>query len=171
MQPPEAAGQPQPSEVVRSRESLWIRWSALSWGQRILMARAGVWLPVFSLAVNVLPLRRILSVMDLDQVSLDDGIPAPRVVDPVQAVDVARALSAVAARLPWTSTCLARALAGARLLHGKGLQASITLGVARGSAGGMGGDPVLAHAWLDHAEVTVSGAQERLFLPVGRFWG
>jgi len=171
MQPRETAGHRETVEAAPRSASLWVKWGALSPGQRILMARAVVWLPVFSLAVDVVPLRRIMSVMDLDQVSLDDGGSAPRLVDSAQAMDVARALSAVAARLPWTSTCLAQALAGARLLHGVGLQASITLGVAKDSAGGRHGDPMLAHAWLDHGDVTVSGAQERRFLPVGRFSG
>lgn len=100
------------------------------------------------------------------------GIPAPGSVDSAQAVDVARALSAVAARLPWTSTCLAQALAGARLLHGKGLQAMLTLGAAKRPAAGLEGDPVLAHAWLDHGDVTVTGAaQQGRFIPVGRFVG
>ncbi len=171
MQPREPAGQPQRVEGTSSGESLWVKWSALSSGQRILMARAGLWLPVFSLAVNALPLRRILSAMDLDQVSLDDGMPAPGVVDAAQAMDVARALSAVAARLPWTSTCLARALAGAWLLHRSALSATITLGVARGLPGDHGGDGVVAHAWLDHGDVTVTGGAQGRFLPVGRFVG
>lgn len=178
--PAASEGGPSAVDAAAGRESLWRKWGAQSPRQRILLTRAGMWLPVFSLAVQVVPLRRIVSVLGLEQVNLDGptapgvaepNASAPRVVDSARAVEVARALSVVAGRLPWTSTCLAQALTGARLLHSDGLQASVTLGVAKGSAAEPLGDPVLAHAWLEHGGVTVTGAQERRYQPVGRFFG
>jgi len=153
--------------------SLWHRWSALSPAQRSLVVRAGFWLPVFSLAVKLVPLHRIMAVLGLHQGSLN-GSPAPADADadPARVADVTRALTVVAARTPWTSTCLAQALAGARLLHSTGLTATVTLGVAKGPPGALEADSILAHAWLDHGDVTViGGARERRYLPVGRFLG
>ena len=153
------------------RGSPWHRWSALSPAQRSLVVRAGFWLPVFSLAVRVVPLRRIMQALGMSQGSLDSP-PAPANADPARLADVARALTVIAGRTPWRSTCLAQALAGARLLHSTGLTATITLGVAKDGSGALKGDALLAHAWLDHGNVTVTGgAQERRFLPVGRFLG
>lgn len=56
---------------------------------------------------------------------------------------LARRLNRVAERLPWTSTCLVRALAGRMLLaHRKIPGGRVRLGVRRE------GDRLAAHAWL-----------------------
>jgi len=112
-----------------------------------------------------------MAVLGMSQCSIDRP-PTPTNADAGRAADVARALTVVAGRTPWTSTCLAQALAGARLLHSTGLTATITLGVAKRGPGSLRGDPMLAHAWLDHGDLTLTGgAQEFRFLPVGRFLG
>ena len=53
------------------------------------------------------------------------------------------AIPALARRLPWSSTCLVRALAGARLLRRRDVPVTLHLG-ARSAGNGT----LLAHAWL-----------------------
>lgn len=141
----------------------WRKWRPLTPRQRRLILSAALWLPSMSLAVNTVPLRRITGFLGLR--------PSP---DPIQggwvdreaAVDTGRAVAAVAARTPWTSTCLAQALTGARLLRVRGLPVTVTLGMYR--SGGRSS----AHAWLEHGPVVVTGAAPpNTYVPVGRFIG
>lgn len=56
---------------------------------------------------------------------------------------IARRLNRIADRLPWTSTCLVRALAGRILLANRGLHGGrVRVGLRRD------GDVLAAHAWL-----------------------
>ena len=61
---------------------------------------------------------------------------------PADAQRIARAIAAAAARVPWRSDCLIRALAARRWLARHGCAAQLHLGVARADEG------LAAHAWL-----------------------
>ncbi len=141
----------------------WRKWRALTPRQRRLILSAALWLPPMSLAVNTVPLRRITGFLGLRP--SPEPIAGGR-VDREVAVDTGRAVTAVAARTPWTSTCLAQALTGARLLRVRGLPVTVTLGMSR--SGGRSS----AHAWLEQGPVVVTGAtQNNVYVPVGRFTG
>ena len=74
---------------------------------------------------------------------------------------VAWALGVAGRRTPWTSTCLARALAGHVMLHRRGISSTLTLGVAPSLA---------AHAWLRCGAFDVcGGAEAESYTPVARF--
>lgn len=65
---------------------------------------------------------------------------------------LARRLNRIADRLPWTSTCLVRALAGRMLLAHRGLHGGrVRFGVRRE------GDGLAAHAWLILGPVVLLG--------------
>lgn len=64
---------------------------------------------------------------------------------------VARRLERVAAHVPWRTTCLVRAIAGALLLRRRGIATTIRLGVNRGDNG------LAAHAWLLVGDTIVLG--------------
>ena len=57
---------------------------------------------------------------------------------------VAWAIRLASRHLPWTSTCLMRAMAGQWMLRRRGVSGSVHLGVARNEVSG----EWLAHAWL-----------------------
>lgn len=82
----------------------------------------------------------------------------PLELDPgLQAIarDVRLMIRVVAARLPWASSCLVRAMAARHVLRRRGLPCTLYLGV----------DPKLpplrAHAWLRSGVVYVTGAPAR----------
>lgn len=68
-----------------------------------------------------------------------------------------RALSVVSACVPWKSTCLTLALAGAAMLRLRRLPGTLFLGVTRSSekAGSME-----AHAWLSAGGIIISGGAD-----------
>jgi|SRR5882757_9012683 len=75
------------------------------------------------------------------------------------------AVQAIAARTPWTVTCLMQALAGSAMLHRRGVASCIHLGVAADD------DSYAAHAWLSAGPHILTGSGEReRFTEVGRYW-
>jgi hypothetical protein len=82
--------------------------------------------------------------------------------------DWAWALNAVAKRLPWTATCLMRALAGQYWLRRQHIPATVVIGIAPGetaSAKTFG-----AHAWLCCGDLVLTGGQEAArFKPIASF--
>jgi hypothetical protein len=69
-------------------------------------------------------------------------------------LEVRSALRAGVRRLPWHSTCLARAIAGRLMLGWRGTPTTLVLGVAPN------GESVAAHAWLIAADGYVCGGRE-----------
>jgi hypothetical protein len=91
-----------------------------------------------------------------------DGPPASRSADP-RARAIASALRRGAARLPFHSSCLARALAGRMMLARRRMPSTIVFGVA-------GGGELRAHAWLVAGDGMVCGGREAgAFTPIAAF--
>jgi len=82
---------------------------------------------------------------------------APRTaLDPAEreaALAVGRALRRAANRLPWTSSCLVRAVAGRMMLRRLGLPTLLELGARPEGA------RLAAHAWLRCGDIDVIGAE------------
>lgn len=73
---------------------------------------------------------------------------------------VGRTVDAVAARLPWHSTCLVRCVAGRMMLTRRGIPAHIVFGVA------VDDGALSAHAWLlTGGEALIGGAEAPGFAP------
>lgn len=86
--------------------------------------------------------------------------PRRATTDPVS-LEVRGALRAGVRRLPWRTTCLARAMAGRMMLSSRGTRSTLVLGVAAN------GETVAAHAWLTTADGWVCGGREaRRFRPL-----
>ncbi|GAA0584633.1 lasso peptide biosynthesis B2 protein [Rhizomicrobium electricum] len=66
---------------------------------------------------------------------------------------VARRLQRVAAHMPWRTTCLVRAIAGALMLKRRGIPSTIRFGVNRADGG------LSAHAWLLVGDTIVLGGE------------
>jgi len=83
---------------------------------------------------------------------------APRTaLDPAEreaALAVGRALRRAANRVPWTSSCLVRAVAGRMMLRRLGLPSLLELG-----ARPEGAARLAAHAWLRCGDIDVIGAE------------
>jgi hypothetical protein len=86
--------------------------------------------------------------------------PQRATTDPVS-LEVRGALRSAVRRLPWHTTCLARAIAGRMMLARRGTPSTLVLGVASN------GDTFAAHAWLMAADGCVCGGREaRRFRPL-----
>jgi hypothetical protein len=118
----------------------------------VRVAEAALALCVAQLLLRVLSLRRIGRLA-----GMTPGTPAAPTLDRTAHPSgraVARALGAAAARLPWTSNCLAQALAGRMMLSRRGVRSAVVLGVRRDEGA------FLAHAWLAVADGTVCGGEQ-----------
>jgi hypothetical protein len=133
--------------------------------QRSALAGEAAWrlLLAYS-AVSLLPFGRVAQLWRLGPGETPDDSAAA--VDAV-ATQVAWAVDAAACRLPFDSTCLMRALAGAWMLRRRRIPATVYLGAAR--------DPddataMIAHAWLRVGPAIVAGEEgHERFGVVGRF--
>ena len=124
---------------------------ACSRPDRLVLAEAGLGLLSAVIAVRTLPFRhtaRLVGLREGATVADASGQQLER------AERVGWAVRAVAARAPWTSTCLMQAVAGAALLRRRRIPAELHLGVAKDAA-----DPggLAAHAWLTCAGHVLTG--------------
>ena len=137
-----------------------------SWAERWLFLEAVAGLIAARLALRTTSFRTVLRWLGMEEVSADASH-APGDRQRVQLIGWA--VGAAAARLPWKSTCLMEALAGAALLRRHGLPGTLSLGV--GTSTGPGTtllaevtrteEDALAHAWLRCGEVVLTGEAER----------
>jgi hypothetical protein len=161
--------------------SAWRRWRRLSHGEQRLLLEALLVLPAMTGAVTTLRVATILAWLGLEPVLEEEPerrgsrFPDPSMAKPHLAREVSEAISRVGARTPWTSTCLARALAAAWLLGKRGVPVRLTLGVAtptgrREGSHGASVATIDAHAWLEAAGERVTGESPgRDFQPLARF--
>lgn len=165
--------------------SAWRRWRGLDQVERRLLLETLVILPAMTGAVSALRIATILAWLGLEPLpgeggesigsrSADSGIDCP-IDHGLLARQVGQAISRVGCRTPWTSTCLARAMAAAWLLGRRGVPVRITLGVANPASRtadnpGPKAGAIDAHAWLEAAGVRVTGESPgRVFQPLARF--
>lgn len=139
------------------RRHSWAQWSLfLQALVALCLARAALLLAPFALSARWLGLRQEGAAPSGEAAS-GPGDPASVPGDAASvsgdAASVAWAVRAAAGRLPWQSTCLVQALAGALLLRRRGMPATLVLGVARDPQRG-----VTAHAWLRCGEHVLTGA-------------
>ena len=130
----------------------WSRLRKCSGAERLLLAEAVLWLGLSRAATLTLPFRwtvRLFALQPEAEPLPDNGRRNPA------AVLVAWALRAAASRTPWQSTCLAQALAGARMLQRRKIACSIALGVARSA---QTPESLEAHAWLSCGNEILTGA-------------
>lgn len=117
--------------------------------RRRALAEAAVALALARLALRMLPFRWLApSPARPGPVSL-----GAKSSDP-QAIEVGWAVEGAAARLPWRSTCLVRALAGRLMLGRRGVPSVLCLGVAKEEGA------IRAHAWLVASGGVVCGGPE-----------
>ncbi|MHA1528089.1 MAG: lasso peptide biosynthesis B2 protein [Alphaproteobacteria bacterium] len=105
--------------------------------------------------VTLLPAR--IYTRDFGSVALTPDA-AVDAVCPKAASDVGRMVEVVAQVMPFRALCLQQAVAARRMLHRRGLRATVYLGVKRNAAdrklAGQGG---AAHAWVEVGSQVVNG--------------
>jgi hypothetical protein len=124
--------------------------------ERRALVEAVLGLVVATIAVRVFPFRRTARL-----VGLTEDATAPRATVPqlARAERIGWAVRTVAGRLPWTSTCVVRALATAALLRLRGIPAQLHLGVDTDviHKGGFA-----AHSWISCDGRVLVGDQPHL---------
>jgi hypothetical protein len=147
-----------------SGASLWRKLRQRTWPERWLLLEAAWWLSLLAAALNVVAFKRLTAWLGLKQTATGQETAQPL---QQEAIAVGWAVEAVAARTPWTSTCLAQALAGAQMLRRRGIASALTLGVA------LAPDKeshMEAHAWLQHGGALLTGGGgHRRFTPISTF--
>lgn len=111
--------------------------------------------------VAAVPLRRWRgSLGPIDQRPAQSGAPQPA------ALELARAVNRGAARLPFETKCLPRAMALHAMLRRRGLPSVLVIGVLDRSLRGSIED---LHAWIESGEAVIIGAIDQPFHPLARF--
>jgi hypothetical protein len=121
-------------------------------GRAALLAEALLWLTAARLLMSILPFRRVAALLGLKESRRPSQ---SRPVDSATLAAVGWVIPALAQHLPWSSTCLVRALAGARLMHRRDVPVTLHLG-ARSTGDGT----LLAHAWLSAGGRILLGARD-----------
>jgi hypothetical protein len=129
------------------------RVGALPRRRRLLLLQAAITLAAMRVAISVLPFRVIARMLGLERIR---SRPAEQLGD-ARAAEIGWALRAAAAHVPWESTCLVQALAGAAMLRLRGIASTLTLGVRREAADRQ----LIAHAWLRCGDEILTGAEGR----------
>lgn len=130
--------------------------------QRQLVVEAGVLLIAAKLALLVVPFKRLAPSLGK---SVAVTTPSIGHDDEETAQAVAWAVESAARRLPWHSSCFARAIVGKRMLDLRRIPAMLYLGVRKDESG-----KLHAHAWLESRGVCVTGAlAQEAYSPIARF--
>lgn len=142
-------------------------WQRHPWRERQLFLEAFCWLGLMRLLVLSLPFRWLLSGLRLHPCPVQmASVSMP--CDPHPAVLLMRhAVQSASVYTPWTSNCLAQALAAHRMLHRQRLPSTLYIGVAKPTD-----QPFTAHAWLRCGEAFVTGETGwQHFTPLACFEG
>jgi hypothetical protein len=132
------------SEMARSS---FHRLTRLSWADRLLLAEALATLAFASLAIRLLPFRRVVklaSALDRSAVAPDGGERVRKVV---------WAVRAWARRVPWKAVCFQCGLAVHAMLRRRGIGSFLHYGVSQA-------DGLKAHVWVSAAGRDVIGGEE-----------
>ena len=129
-----------------------------TWAERATALEAWWLLGAARVAVLVVPFRVIAARMGRSRSVAATDLTA---TERTAATRVEWAVAAAAARTPWTSNCLARAVAATIMLRRRRVPSTLYLGVAKAADPG---ERLEAHAWVRCGAGIVTGASE-----AGRF--
>jgi hypothetical protein len=127
------------------------RYKRLDRGNRLLLAEAACALLIASLAIRLLPFRKVVA-------GLASGQATPAMQADATAREIRRARWAVEAsarRLPWRIVCFQKGLALHRLLRRRGIATVLHYGVAQDAERGLA-----AHVWVSHEGKAIIGGEE-----------
>ena len=132
---------------IRMTPKAHSRRSALSWSDRILLAEALLTLALASLAIRLLPFRKVVGAAGASNRSGGATDPAG------EARKVVWAVNAWGRRVPWKAVCFQRGLAVHVMLRRRGIPSHLHYGVSHS-------DGLKAHVWVSAAGRDVIGGEE-----------
>ncbi len=130
-----------------SLASDWRRLREIAWGDRLFLAEAAAILAVASVAIQLLPFRRVVSAVTRQGSGTADETRSSR--------EIARArwaVEACARRLPWKIVCFQKGLAMQMLLRRRGIATALHYGVAQDQERGLS-----AHVWVTYEGEPIIG--------------
>jgi len=131
----------------------FVKFLKLSGREKGRFLEAAFWLGVYRAAILFVPFKKIAGRLGKHQAETDE---APLDVAVRQeTLAVARAVRAMARRLPWDCKCLVQAAAGKRMLDRRRIPATLYLGAAKDEE-----NKLIAHAWLRAGDVILAGKRE-----------
>jgi hypothetical protein len=110
-----------------------------------------VFLGLARLAVLTIPFRFLARI--LGPLAKSDGHGAARQETAQSTLELGRLIERVARHTPWSSNCLAKAIAAKIMLRRRGVATTLVFGVARTSEG-----KLEAHAWTRSGEAILTGS-------------
>ncbi len=135
----------------------------LTWGERLLLLEAWIYLGAARLALRLFPFRLIAP--RLGEQAAQDDAPSSAAPGLAAARQVGSAVELAARHTPWESACLAQAVAGKLMLRRRGLASRLYLGTKKDGAGHL-----TAHAWLAAGnEILIGGQAHETFTVLGIF--
>ena len=118
------------------------------------------------LLILLLPFRVVRRLLGEHQSRAPDQAPAPAPLDPVRRARAERiglVVTLAAQHTPWKSECYPQALAARGFLTARRIPHRVCFGVRRD------GSALVAHAWVQAGDITVTGGTEKVFTEVGSF--
>lgn len=145
-----------------------LKLSGLSPATAAVILDAAAALLTARLAVAVLPFRAVARGFGLSPTRLHEAeVHGDHAGEPHKLSIIRWSIAATAARLPWESSCLVRALAAALMLRRRRLPAALFLGVAKEEGNK---DKFAAHAWLISGGACLTGDAGRTdYSPIAVF--
>jgi len=121
-------------------------WLTLSWRDRALLAEAMALVASASLAVAILPFKRVAAIAA--------GAPGKDDAPPRSVRRIRWAVDAAARRSPWRALCIEQGLAAQAMLRRRGYKAALHYGVKRDAEG-----ELAAHVWVRSGPLDVVGCE------------
>ena len=129
--------------------SLGEKWRGLDPARRGLLIESLACLLVASLALAVLPFRRVVDLPSAWRAGRPGPVPAELLV-----AEVHWAVTAAARRLPWRALCFHQGLAAQMLLRRRGVASTLHYGARLGP-----GQDLKAHVWVTSGDLEVIGCE------------
>lgn len=123
------------------------RRAPLNWADRLLLAEALATLALASLAIRLLPFRKVVGAAGSAEVR------GPARDSESEARKVVWAVGAWARRVPWRAVCFQRGLAVHVMLRRRGIESHLHYGISQA-------DGLKAHVWVSSAGRDVIGGEE-----------
>lgn len=130
-----------------SLASDWRRLKEIAWADRLLLAETAAVVAVASLAVRLLPFRRVVTAA-----TRREAASRSRAAAGEEIARVRWAVEACARRLPWKIVCFQKGVAMQTLLCRRGVPTALHYGVAQDEERGLS-----AHVWVSYAGETIIG--------------
>ena len=124
------------------------RLARLGWTDRALLVEAMVVLTFASIAIKVLPFRRVVGAAAAFGIPERDGAPPDLLIR-----KIVWWVNSAAKRVPWRAVCFQRGLAVHVMLRRRGIASFLHYGVAQS-------DSLKAHVWVSAAGRDVIGGEE-----------